>query len=113
MNLTLRNDILEDIEEDNESNSEGSSISIRSGNDVKKKKSNKREMKKEEFSVIATSSKNFISFECIITEKIKARFTDLYRFLLSSIDSLVKNFEKEKDTAFPHTQKCILMTNLR
>ncbi|MBP1526122.1 MAG: hypothetical protein H9Q67_06490, partial [Spiroplasma ixodetis] len=65
----------------------------------------RKQVKKDgEFSVIASSAENFISFDHTVTEKIKARFIDSCRFLLSLIDSLAKNFEKEKDTAFSYTQ---------
>lgn len=73
--------------------------------DVASGKRVRKQAKKDgEFSVIASSAENFISFERKVTEKIKARFIDSCRFPLSSIDSLAKNFEKEKNTTFSHTQ---------
>lgn len=92
-------DILENAEEE-EFYSEESSICTLSKHVAKKNKkkntSNKWEIKKEEFSMITSSTENFISFEYTITQNIKARFIDSCRFLLSFIDFLVKNFEKEK-----------------
>lgn len=52
----------------------------------------------------ASSAENFISFNRTVTEKVEARFIDFCHFLFSSIDSLVKNFEKEKDTALLQIQ---------
>ncbi|MBP1526296.1 MAG: hypothetical protein H9Q67_07385, partial [Spiroplasma ixodetis] len=54
---------------------------------VSEKRGRKQVKKDGEFSEIASSAENFISFDRTVTEKIKARFIDSCRFLLSSIDS--------------------------
>ena len=55
-----------------------------------------------DISILAKNCENFISFEVQVTPKLSARFIDSFRFLSSSLDTLVKNLDEQQLTHTRH-----------